>query len=75
MENYKSLVSNPNEVFGFTKPIETVAVPTTSTPPSNLGLIFVGGILLVVLIWLYQGSQIKEMKKVVFYGKMGKEKF
>ena len=73
MENYSPIKLNPNEVFGFTKPIESVVVGPTTTMQPDWRLIVLGGILVVGLFYLYQNSQINEMKKVVFQVKTGKE--
>lgn len=69
MESYKPLALNPNEVFGFTKPIESPVVAPTPNLQPDWRLILVGGILVVVFVWLYQGSQIEEMRRVVFRGR------
>ena len=63
MENFKPIVSNPNEVFGFTKPLENVVVGPTTTMQPDWGLIFVGGLMLVVVIYVYQSSQINQRKR------------
>ena len=73
MENYSPIKLNPNEVFGFTKPIESVVVGPTTTMQPDWGLIFVGGLLIVLFIYYYQSWQISELKREVFQRKGGEE--
>lgn len=73
MENYSPIKLNPNEVFGFTKPVEKVVITQSSAAQPNWPLIVGGGILLVVLIYLYQNHKINEMNREEYSMKTGKE--
>jgi len=63
MEGYQPFKPNPNEIFGFTKPVESVVVAPTSTMQPNWGVICIGGLMLVVVIYVYQNRQINQRKK------------
>lgn len=73
MEGYQPFKPNPNEIFGFTKPIETFGAPQSMLPKPEWQWILVGGILVLIFVYLYQSSQINELKSVVFRVKGAKE--
>ena len=61
MTGYTPINPNANDAFGFTDPSGS---PQTTQP--DWRWILVGGVLVVVFVYLYQRRKVNELKSVIF---------